>query len=490
MRSRGEEKKYPENSKGTFFEPASHDALAWFESHLATYSSDETRANYGKFVASLSRYLAGRRIALADITPELTLDYQQTLLRAGRSYKYVARLGKHFRAMYRDAVRQGLAPERKDAFTWVDSTPEAGREEKPLAGRRDTIELLQRLAALDLADRRLLARTRDQLLFATLMGGLTIDDLLTLRRDALGADGRLRATVDGRTIDLRLSPLADQLLGSIGGDEWLIALGQSLLSPDEAATRWLRLVGILLEMADATSETLNHTLPTRLCERALRELSLNLDVVKAALCHIPPHSSLQSYIARPAATAAVDDALRQLSHAVVDLRLKWYAVRMNVDVDRFRELLPAGVTSYYPIERIAVRIGKRVKEIESPILKRVIFVRLTEESLLDLARTLFPFGFVYRASSDERRYAVIPDREMSRFTQIVTNGHGFELSPDGDAPTDELTPQTRVRISDHVFAGYEGVVVESVGHDRYRVQLLDIGFTVDCTLPKVFLTKV
>jgi transcription antitermination factor NusG len=145
-----------------------------------------------------------------------------------------------------------------------------------------------------------------------------------------------------------------------------------------------------------------------------------------------------------------------------------------------------------------------VREIESPILKRVIFVRLTESELLDLVRTLHPAGYVYRTaaptasatrtagsvakrsdSEAARRYAVIPDREMNRFRTIVSQGRDFI----DETPATTLAPQARVRVTDGAFAGHDALVINRVTDTRYRVKILDTIFSVEYEAPVVYLSN-
>jgi transcription antitermination factor NusG len=492
---RGEEKKYLENKKGTFFANAENadDALTWFARRAEAFTSPATRDSYSKFVISFGKYLDGRRIALSDITPALTEDYRQWLIRAGRSRKYTMRLGKHFRAMTRAAVKEGVAQvDIAAAFGWVEEVSERGVEAPAAKSGQPTLRFLRELAELDLSDKRPLRRMRDLLLFAVLTGGPTPDELARLRRSDLASDCLSIARPDG-TLTLRLSPLAAQILPRIeaepadDADAPLLDCMQSLPA-DEAASRRAKLLELTLALTTCPpADAAEPHLAARLCERAMRELGLSLDAVSQSLCHIPELSSLRSYRCEPVAREQVDAAREALSHAVVDLRSRWYAVRMACDEDIFRRDLPADIESYYPMETIAVRIGKKLKEIASPILKRVIFVRLTDARLAEFVRTLYPMGYVYRApSGSERQYAVIPDREMNRFRLIVSGGHDFVDESPAAVP---LTPKARVRVTEGPFAGHDALVISRIEGHRYRVKLLDTVFSVEYEAPQAFLSQ-
>lgn len=92
--------------------------LDYFDSEIATMNP-RSAASPRKCVLRLRQYAAQRPLRFADVTPEFVEGFRQWLSDDGLKPTVIADYSQRFRALYRRAVRRGLAP-KTDAFASVE----------------------------------------------------------------------------------------------------------------------------------------------------------------------------------------------------------------------------------------------------------------------------------------------------------------------------------------------------------------------------------
>lgn len=167
---------------------------------LVRGASANTVAAYGQDLASYSRHLAAKGLALLDACEADVADYLATLAQAGRRPSTLARARSALRSFYRDLRRQG----RDIADPTADLPRLKLPRPLPKALREAEIEAL--LAAPDDSLLGIRDRAMLELMYAT---GLRVSELVGLPSAALNLrTGALRVT--GKGGRERLVPFGDE----------------------------------------------------------------------------------------------------------------------------------------------------------------------------------------------------------------------------------------------------------------------------------------
>jgi transcription antitermination factor NusG len=430
--------------------------------------SPATRRIYANFAAAFRRYLQARGLDVEplpfdQITPELTADFRDYLVAQHLTESYANQVGQQFRSFYRSAVKQQLAPAREDLFTWVSSAKPRATALRIKRGDTPMLTLLQRIAALDLSTVPGLERSRDLLLFSVLSGGA---GFLELRALTPGSVNRGRLYWDGAGWSLRLHPLLQRCLDSLKATDGahLLQCVPDGLTPEEARDRWLQHLQRLFRIVGNTRLQVRPDLPSSLCELALRELRYDANDIAGFLLTPSEGSSLGLMPAQPLTAATRDAISLRLADEVQDIRLHWYALRLfdkeeTVRRDIEADALAPALRLYYPLDEVVRRRGKKLKTVQRPTLRGILFVQATRANvdlLLTLPVMANRISVLRNGASSGRSYAIIPDRQIEQFSALVSNC--LDVIEAEDLRTCQVTPGAYVTITEGPYRGYSGRV--------------------------------
>lgn len=151
-------------------------------------------------------------------------------------------------------------------------------------------------------------------------------------------------------------------------------------------------------------------------------------------------------------------------------RRNWYIVRATygreMSVKRYFDRQK--VRSYVPMHYVEAQIGGRTRLVQRPIVRNLLFVRITPAWLERLRQGApVPFGLYYDRGS--REPAVVPDKEMDDF--IYVSGGRFDDTQLIDLQCERLDAGDRVRITEGVFKGVEGEYVRYGSKQRVVVKV-------------------
>ena len=112
-----------------------------------------------------------------------------------------------------------------------------------------------------------------------------------------------------------------------------------------------------------------------------------------------------------------------------------------------------------------------------PVVTSLMFIRIAEASLPLIHKAIEGMGFIYK-DSEWKRFAVIPDKQMSMFRMVVSSGdEGLEFFAD-----DEMTRYrqgAKVRVKEGILQGAEGYI-KRIRKDRRLLVAID-GFIAVAT---------
>lgn len=167
----------------------------------------------------------------------------------------------------------------------------------------------------------------------------------------------------------------------------------------------------------------------------------------------------------------------------------WYAMqlRQGVKYDDLRKRLAqvaadsgtSVLKTFYPVEEISRKIGKRLTKEEKPVIGNIVFFRSLPCEVYPLFRNIWEIAWCYRdKSTPGNPYAVIRDAEMDIFRKAIGMfTPEFEVAPTGELP---LKPGDKVVIIDGQFTDMMARVIKpepkpsEAGTTVYRVMLSDI----------------
>ena len=163
-----------------------------------------TARNYQSALNSLSRYLAGKDLALSEVTAALVEAYGAWLTGSGVCSNTLSFYMRTLRASYNKAVERGLVAQAhpfRNVYTGIDKTHPRAITEKSL----------KELHRMDLPDEQALAR--DLFLFCYAMRGMSFVDVAFLRKaDIRGGYIIYSRHKTGSRLSIRLEELALRII--------------------------------------------------------------------------------------------------------------------------------------------------------------------------------------------------------------------------------------------------------------------------------------
>ncbi len=319
-------------------------------------------------------------------------------------------------------------------------------------------ERLQALARADFAGNRIRALARDMLLMAVYLGGLTLDELATLRIDTYrGDDPAIRNVID-RYARPRHS--------------YLFPLDQTHSTPRQLQRRVAALIGQAL--ADArlsTPAAPASTLPLELW--AAVAMGLGASAAQVAACISPRQGACPlTALARPMATTP-GGTCGQLRHRVIEALTtdpeQWYAMhlrpRATYDqvVERLRREHCQLPETYYPMEEITRKVGHRRVFEHRPVIAWLIFFRERASRLTTIYRHIGDLAWGYRTGRQTGApYATIAPAHIHRYRLALgTLGPDTEFRP-GGATHPEPRPGDRVEIIGGLLSGHTATIAATI----------------------------
>ncbi|MDE7146238.1 MAG: hypothetical protein K2O30_08860, partial [Duncaniella sp.] len=117
--------------------------------------------------------------------------------------------------------------------------------------------------------------------------------------------------------------------------------------------------------------------------------------------------------------------------------------------------------TFYPMESIAKRVGKKLRYETKAVIENVLFFKSADAEKKPLFRIIGDMAWCYKqANTPDSPYATIPDNSMAAFQQMIR-----QFTPDIEISLHRNRPDMlnrKVRITGGPMAGYEGIISEIV----------------------------
>lgn len=170
----------------------------------------------------------------------------------------------------------------------------------------------------------------------------------------------------------------------------------------------------------------------------------------------------------------------KVANSIIDLTRHWYAIRFvgkETLVSKELEEICAGnyLKTYYPIEEICKRVGRRRVVENRPTICNIIFIQTMPKTLLTILRKKDPDSRYYvirNKTTEDNDFAIIPDAEMRKFSILVSNG--LDILGAEEMEHVEVLAGSYVQITEGLYKGFSGKVLKVRNKDNSQSTMLEI----------------
>lgn len=403
--------------------------IDFFRVKATENASPLSRANAQRAVEALDRFVGGASISFSDFQPDFFGEWITHLLHLGYTPKTLSNnIIKRLSTLYNKAVDAGIALPN-DVFRHLQAR--LNNDINPGITTNAGIDVfgkIQALAQTDFHAYPIKQLAKDIILFSIYMGGIGFDEITSFRKDDYKGDN-----VGVREIIKRYSKPRNK---------YLFPLDQIHSTPRQLS-RKLQLIfadalaGRELQLSPDPSDT-----PLSLWVH----LALDCGFPAADVAACVPQDKRSSVLTAFAPHAEIDglrkNEIREtVTNTISHNPLRWFAMhfRRNADYDmltqRLKEKNIVLDRTYYPMEEIVRKVGRRNVFENRPVISWLLFFRCHGTRLNSLFNEIGDLAWGYRYSADVRSpYAVIPDREILQYQTTLGT----------------LTPETQIVDDDKV----------------------------------------
>lgn len=160
---------------------------------------------------------------------------------------------------------------------------------------------------------------------------------------------------------------------------------------------------------------------------------------------------------------------------------KWYALKTKPRAEKKlnERLLEANIETYLPITKVWKQWSDRRKQIEEPLFKGYIFVKIKPSNFISALQQDGAVHFVKFGGNA----ASLDDEQIELIRKIVTNQMRFEV-------TDlKLEPGDKVEIIDGPLKGYKGEMLRDKSKNTIIIHIVQLERTLSVDVPKAYLKR-
>ena len=146
---------------------------------------------------------------------------------------------------------------------------------------------------------------------------------------------------------------------------------------------------------------------------------------------------------------------------------QWYAVRTQLKCEKqvATFLKRADIKAYLPLQQYTRKWGRRVVEVEIPLISNYIFVNITRPEYVKVLQTEYIYGFIKFGG----QLISIPDREIDLVRRILGEYKNI------DVQTLEFEEGEDIEIIAGKLTGMKGKLIQKKGKKQVLVELQNIG---------------
>jgi len=397
-----------------------------FRVKVAGIQNEAVRKSHGQAVESFNRFMGGTPVTFDDFNEDLLREWVSWIFYQGYSLETVKVYTGRLSALYGKAVKDGVA-KANGCFSSVrarlrDASP-GGVE---VNSDPDCFRKLRRLVRIDCSKNPARQLAKDIVLFSLYNGGLTFDRLAGYRKtDYEGGDRAVLEIVE------RYSKAKNRYLFPLRQSERTSGQLSGILSSLFADA--LGMVGINLKAY--TSAT-----PVDLWAVAAMRGGISASDIAGCIGSCGMVNPIFSFATRSELSEErIADIRRHVSEILTIDPDYWYAMqfRPRVDYDMIkRRMEETGISfskSFYPMEEIVRRVGRKMVCESRPVVPGLLFFQCKASALSGIFFHLGDLAWGYRQTRNVRSpYAIISRKDMDTYQKTIGRfTDGMEIYPEG-----------------------------------------------------------
>ena len=423
-------------------------AAAFLRSAIDIPESASSKNARRQVVNVFLRLFGGKFTSFSNISYDFLAEWVIKMAFEGYSLKTAAYYLKILSAIYTDAVSAGLADPTvafADLGLRLNSLSSFGETEQ------FDFKALKHFVR-SLADRVVSSSLSENIaLYAIIGGGLTAESVAKLKRDDFRAEIPLLEEIKKHYARPRVS----YLFPLRRNDCTITALSREVESRMQSVLTSAGMTG----GADF------------LWSAAAVSIGVDPGAVLSIIGHVPAGAPVFELVEpRELSEEERCAVIVQVADAIIDNPVQWLAMQLRPGV-KFEEMMTlsqlATEAVYYPMKKVAKRLGSRLTFENKPIIPGLVFFRTRLTDVPDLFRRIGSLAWVYRLNdSSASPYAVIPPEQMRGFQLAIG-----VFSSDIDAATAQpLKPGDTVEFIGGNFRGLTARI-QTVAPTVYRLLL-------------------
>lgn len=377
-------------------------------------ATEKTRENLLRAVETLSAFAGDSDISFDSFNGAMLGEMVAHLLFRGYTPKTIANnVLKRLATLYNKAVDEGPA-HPAGSFRELQNALVSDKTTVLLPTLDpDTFAGLQAIYRTDYQASPTLQLAKDILLFAIYMGGMSLDDIARYRKDSYTGEDENIISIISRYSRPR--------------NKYLFPLDQIHSTPRQMQHRLLSLIQPLLSRHGLIIPAdMPHPIFS-LWSNAAMACGIPASDIAACLGTRSKEILLTAFAEPSALTSGEIERIRStVSTTLTHNPLHWYAMHLRRNVafaDVTSRLSESGISlaeTYYPMEEIVRRAGRKKIFERRPVISWLVFFRARRTDLDSLYRAIGDLAWGYRVShTPASPYAIVSDTEVRSYQEAI-----------------------------------------------------------------------
>ena len=158
---------------------------------------------------------------------------------------------------------------------------------------------------------------------------------------------------------------------------------------------------------------------------------------------------------------------RSISIHLSSIEKQWFAIRTQLRCEKrvLHYLEMKEVEAFLPLQKYTRKWGRRIAQVEKPLINNYVFVKITLSDYLKVIDTQFVYGFVKFGD----QIVNIPESEINFIKKVIGEYNDIEIQSEDILTGDEI------EIIGGELTGLKAKLVEKKGKNKVLVELQSVG---------------
>jgi len=449
-------------------------ATEGFRVKVEETANPTSRRSLAQTVESFNRFMGGTPVPFDNFNDELLNEWVSWLFSRGYSYNTVTYYVKRLSSLYGKVVKDG-ATDDNGCFSRVKAKlANASKSCVEINSDPDCFRKLHTLAHTNLSKSPARQLAKDMVLFAIYNGGLTFKELASYKKtDYTGHDSAILDIV-GRY--------------SKPKNKYLFPINQSERTPNQLDRIIEALFSDALRLVNIKLSSYKTTTAIDLWAAAAMRCGISASDIASCIGRDGLVNPAYSFATKKEiSTECKEETLRLVSRMLTMDPDNWYAMqfRPRVSYDMIKARMKAvGIPfrdTFYPMEEIVRRIGKKTVRESRPVVPGLLFFRCKAAEVHEIFFNIGDLAWGYRQTRAPRSpYAVISNSAIRIYQHTIGQfTEGMEIYPEG---TIKIEAGDRVKIIGGDLIGHHAIFQKEIrrgatdgpgaGRIIYRLKLM------------------